>query len=157
MAQLKDTTITGDATVSGTLLVGSNNLNVAEQITNINNNLKDSVVEQGTSGIWTYRKWASGISECWATTTTTISSWEAWGNLYEGYPRIEPISFPKNLFISDDVGWQVTANSYMGIVSVESASLITKSQTPLMWLLRPNTSSSSDLVRISMEAKGRWK
>ncbi len=39
MAQLKDTTITGDATVSGTLLVGSNNLNVAEQITNINNNL----------------------------------------------------------------------------------------------------------------------
>ena len=25
----------------------------------------DYVVEQGTSGIWTYRKWNSGIAECW--------------------------------------------------------------------------------------------
>lgn len=25
----------------------------------------DYVVEQGTSDIWTYRKWASGIAECW--------------------------------------------------------------------------------------------
>lgn len=26
---------------------------------------KDYVVEQGTSGIWAYRKWNSGIAECW--------------------------------------------------------------------------------------------
>lgn len=25
----------------------------------------DYVLEQGTSGIWTYRKWASGVAECW--------------------------------------------------------------------------------------------
>ena len=25
----------------------------------------DYIVEQGTSGIWTYRKWASGVAECW--------------------------------------------------------------------------------------------
>lgn len=25
----------------------------------------DYVVEQGTSGIWTYRKWSSGFAECW--------------------------------------------------------------------------------------------
>lgn len=25
----------------------------------------DYIVEQGTSGIWTYRKWNSGIAECW--------------------------------------------------------------------------------------------
>lgn len=23
------------------------------------------IIEQGTSGIWTYRKWSNGISECW--------------------------------------------------------------------------------------------
>lgn len=28
-------------------------------------NLADFVVEQGTSGIWYYRKWNSGIAECW--------------------------------------------------------------------------------------------
>ena len=27
--------------------------------------IKDYVVAQGTSGIWTYRKWNSGIAECW--------------------------------------------------------------------------------------------
>lgn len=25
----------------------------------------DYIVEQGTSGIWAYRKWASGVAECW--------------------------------------------------------------------------------------------
>ena len=27
---------------------------------------QDYVVQQGTSGIWTYRKWNSGILECWS-------------------------------------------------------------------------------------------
>lgn len=31
-------------------------------------NLADYIVEQGVSGIWTYRKWASGIIECWGQT-----------------------------------------------------------------------------------------
>ena len=119
--------------------------------------LNDYIVEQGTSGIWSYRKWASGIAECWGTTTVAITKWEAWGTLYEGYPRIESISFPTSLFMTDDVAWQVTANSYMGIVSVESASLVTKLQTPLMWILRPNASTQNDTIRVSMEARGRWK
>lgn len=29
-------------------------------------NSTDYVVEQGTSGIWTYQKWDSGVAECWA-------------------------------------------------------------------------------------------
>lgn len=33
------------------------------------NVIDDYVIEQGTSGIWTYRKWNSGIKECWTTTT----------------------------------------------------------------------------------------
>lgn len=39
----------------------------------------DYIVDQGTSGIWTYRKWNSGIAECWGrisisglTTTTNL-------------------------------------------------------------------------------------
>lgn len=27
----------------------------------------DMVVEEGTSGIWTYRKWSNGTAECWGT------------------------------------------------------------------------------------------
>ena len=29
----------------------------------------DYIVEQGTSGIWTYRKWNSGVAECWGRTS----------------------------------------------------------------------------------------
>ena len=33
----------------------------------------DYIVEQGTSGIWTYRKWNSGIAECWGTEKKTAT------------------------------------------------------------------------------------
>lgn len=38
---------------------------------NLTNYIKDYVVEQGESGIWTYRKWNSGIAECWGNVSTT--------------------------------------------------------------------------------------
>lgn len=33
----------------------------------------DVVVEVGTSGIWTYRKWSSGIAECWGNRTESVT------------------------------------------------------------------------------------
>lgn len=33
----------------------------------------DAVIEQGTSGIWTYRKWESGLRECWGNVSKTIN------------------------------------------------------------------------------------
>ena len=38
----------------------------------------DYVVAQGTSGIWTYRKWNSGVAECWAKITQTVTSGDVW-------------------------------------------------------------------------------
>lgn len=35
-----------------------------------NGGLNDWVVVEGTSGVWTYRKWASGLAECWGNVTT---------------------------------------------------------------------------------------
>jgi hypothetical protein len=32
----------------------------------------DYIVEQGVSGIWTYRKWNSGIAECWGKQSATV-------------------------------------------------------------------------------------
>lgn len=65
----------------------------------------DYVVEQGTSGIWTYRKWNSGISECWAGKTLTgINVNTAWGNVYYGtVSTASGITFPSNLFIAAPV------------------------------------------------------
>lgn len=45
--------------------------------------MPDFVTEQGTSGIWTYRKWKSGIKECWCITPSVSfsgseSGWSNW-------------------------------------------------------------------------------
>ena len=50
------TTITGATTVGGALNT---------QSLKINNTEIDYIVSQGTSGIWTYRKWNSGLAEYW--------------------------------------------------------------------------------------------
>lgn len=43
----------------------------------------DYIVEQGTSGIWTYRKWNSGAAECWCTRYIGGQSFSnPWGGLY---------------------------------------------------------------------------
>jgi hypothetical protein len=52
----------------------------------INSMKIDYVVEQGTSGIWTYRKWDSGIAECWGTYSNTISASTVSNGNYINYP-----------------------------------------------------------------------
>ena len=50
-------------------IMGGHNLKKDDTIEKINetvSNITDFPVEQGTSGIWTYRKWNSGTLECWS-------------------------------------------------------------------------------------------
>ena len=44
----------------------------------------DYVVEQGTTGIWTWRKWVSGVAEMWAVcgADTLDMTVQTWGNMY---------------------------------------------------------------------------
>lgn len=42
----------------------------------------DFVVEQGTSGIWTYQKWNSGIAECWGEYSGTAHISNSISNVY---------------------------------------------------------------------------
>lgn len=41
--------------------------------------ISDYVVEQGESGIWTYRKWNSGVAECWTTWQGTVARYNTGG------------------------------------------------------------------------------
>ncbi|WP_225748974.1 phage tail protein [Paraeggerthella sp. Marseille-Q4926] len=51
-------------------------------------NMADFVVAQGTSGIWRWRKWASGFAECWGATSTPTSTNMQWGGMtYDGTMR----------------------------------------------------------------------
>ena len=57
----------------------------------------DYVIEEGQSGIWTYRKWASGIAECWGEIRNTPTKWTKWGELYYSEPVFNGI-YPNGLF-----------------------------------------------------------
>ena len=61
-----------------------NSANLAAAINSISaNQAADYVVETGTSGKWAYRKWASGIGECWATLGfASLNVSNTWGSMY---------------------------------------------------------------------------
>lgn len=44
----------------------------------------DYVIDQGMTGVWTWRKWASGIAEMWAVfgVDTLAMTAQTWGDLY---------------------------------------------------------------------------
>ena len=57
-----DFTVNGVTTITGATTVGGE---INTQSLKINNTEIDYIVSQGTSGIWTYRKWNSGLAEYW--------------------------------------------------------------------------------------------
>ena len=58
----------------------------------------DYVVEQATSGIWTYRKWNSGIAECWGGSSSLHPTFgSSYGNGYYA-PAVADNNFPAGLF-----------------------------------------------------------
>lgn len=76
-------------------------LDVKVLLTKILDALKtDYIVDQGTSGNWTYRKWNSGIAECWAYMTGTTDS----GGRFHYTPSC-PSFFTNSQIIVNANGW----------------------------------------------------
>ena len=116
-------------------------------------NCADYVVEQGTTGIWTYRKWNSGIAECWGTyEQTNVNVSNAWGALYEssGYN----VALPGGLF-KETPTFTVALDSSLGCM-LQMYSQGTTSSTPYWCAIRPYA-GTIDNLKASITAKGRWK
>ena len=114
------------------------------------------VVEEGTSGIWTYRKWSDGTAECWGKTAAkTYSCTNQSGN---GYYTSESQTFPSGLFQTTTVGF---ANRLQGTGSTPSNTLITINVNNLTttyinyWV--QSTVSGSQSLAISLYIIGTWK
>lgn len=132
-------------------------MSIKQILTRILNELanRDYITEQGTDGIWTYRKWKSGVSECWGTMTQSITSWSAWGNLYEGIASIQTETYPNGLFISTPDFWASHKGSVIGCF-VEVYGQGSATTTPQVYAVRPTT-SQTPTVYFSLYAKGVWK
>ena len=111
----------------------------------------DYVVEEGTSGIWTYRKWNNGIAECWGRTEVASNTYAASG----GYKQIVE-NLPSGLFTSVDSviadgGITEVIQSDIGYTGIDSTSAI---QT---YLVNRYTSSVTKTGRVFWQVKGTWK
>lgn len=61
---------------------GQNDFNINGTLKINNTPVVDYVVEQGVSGVWSYRKWASGLAECWGSFSTQSGAWNGTNNVY---------------------------------------------------------------------------
>ena len=111
----------------------------------------DYVVEQGTSGIWTYRKWNSGVAECWGHYSTTETHYTTLSPFtgYYGY-----CYFIENFFIAPpNVQYTGKCGSGFTIAALGGRQ---DSKDFFVWYLL-STQSGSTSIDIDIQAKGRWK
>lgn len=114
----------------------------------------DYVVEEGTSGIWIYRKWNSGTAECFGTQSLgskAITS--AYGHGY--YASADTINFPSNLF-TNTPNIQVTSRDTAGYGTWFNVIINGTSKTAVKgyaW----STTSITTAINVSIHAIGRWK
>lgn len=117
---------------------------------------QDYIVEEGISGIWTYRKWASGIAECWGQHTVT-GSFASWGYVYS--KDIGEEAYPSGLFIGGVVPFgRATVDGGNVISSIENtqtASITT--HHPSIIVLRGTNFTGTKVFRIYRQAVGYWK
>ena len=85
--------------------------------------LADFVIQQGTSGIWTYRKWKSGIAECWGRKSVSTAIANTWGNLYtSGSLSALNVSFPFTFAAVPTITANLTCNGTGAILMVPGSS-----------------------------------
>lgn len=114
----------------------------------------DYIVEEGTSGEWTYRKWNSGVAECWR---QTGSYSEAMTNNYGNgnYYTTDYFGFPPNLFTSVKyVDVHRVGGNGVGLVSTSVYSYSTTRVDLYIW---NNGSPLTTNLAFSIHAIGTWK
>ena len=111
----------------------------------------DCIVEQGTSGMWTYRKWAGGLAECWLTEPVTDTYTYVFAQL-GGRTYRKSYSLPSGLFSKQVTG---TANARVGsdigwtFLGIEGTSTI--------YVFVTAEQDNSQCTLLGCEIKGRWK
>lgn len=113
----------------------------------------DYVVEQGISGIWTYRKWNSGIAECWGRYSASTAISTAWGSIYYGGVSLPNYPFSFTALPSR----HATLDTPGGLAWIVPNSTNTTVSNPGGMFVFSAGSNASVGCNISVYAIGRWK
>ncbi len=110
----------------------------------------DYIVEEGTSGKWVYRKWASGIMECWGWKSISVVVNQSWGTMRYATITAEnyPVAFKEQPFLN------VYLNSGGGWITGAYSSSVTS--TGYFYVMRPDNGNTV-AGRVYYFAKGLWK
>lgn len=109
----------------------------------------DYIVDEGVSGIWTYRKWNSGIAECWGIGTVSVTCTNAQG-VYYSDPK--SIALPSNLFNGDSAASATLADPYCWVTNV-----VASTSAVSFRVVRGASYSNTFSPRVSLFVKGKWK
>ena len=123
----------------------------------------DYVTEQGATGRWAWRKWASGVAEMWAVFgTDTLAIDEAWGSLYFGTWMDSAQNVEARKYPFAFVAAPMVSASYSGgdrdawLISAFKASDDLLTGAPAYALARPNIATILT-PRISYYVVGKYK
>lgn len=135
-----------------TLIIGDKTYEIVDQTARE----RVHIVDSGTSGIWSYRKWSDGKSECWGTGSNSATSWKSWGSLYYSDPY-GYFNYPSGLFVSAPLlflSGRAASGDTMGMGNTATDGSAT--QTPGLYAIRPSTTGATTIY-YKMYAIGRWK
>lgn len=119
--------------------------------------MKDFIIDQGTSGGWTYRLWNSGMAECWRRLQITTPVNTAWGSLYSsGSLSSTNLSYPFEFNEIPVLNVTLMPFGSGGLIMAPGNGYGSVSQTGPFEITR-GTSLSSGQFLISYQAIGRWK
>lgn len=116
--------------------------------------LTDFVIDQGSVGIWNYRKWSSGKAECWGCPgTVLVSSIGQWGAFYHSSPTaIQSVEYPFAFIDAPQVQITPLVGSFIFTLSANPSPL----HTPTLQIEMPTAFSNVE-VAVTFHALGRWK
>ena len=122
--------------------------------------ISDYITAQGETNGFTWRKWASGVAECWKLHTDTgVTIQTAWGSVYESATTYGSISYPSGLFTNAPC-CTITPNGSPDsktILGLEIGAAGTAAKTPQWNYTRGTANASGQTINVAIYAIGRWK
>lgn len=121
--------------------------------------VSDFVIEEGTDGIWNYRKWNSGLGECWGIVTITTPINQAWGGLYVGTSVMDRQSYPFPFITrpSETVSLTSTGYSAWAYAAANGDGVNGTYASAVYNVCRPTAITASATYYLGIHAVGRWK
>lgn len=117
--------------------------------------LADYIIAQGVTDGWTWRKWKSGVSECWAFKVQAISTVQSasYGNAYTTLPNGDlTLTFPSSLFVEAPVVIATCGGGGLPtlVLSDTNGGVSIKYNIVTEWAITAN-------VYIRVHCLGKWK